>query len=61
MIESSIPGRAQRGACPLGGDGRGLGKQPTILGLRSTDTMKRGVGPLGSLGGLNKSYRTTAE
>lgn len=39
MIMSSIPGRAQRGACPLGGDGRGLGKQPTILGLRPKDTV----------------------
>lgn len=44
----------------LGGDSRGLGKQPTILGLRPTDTVTPGVGPLGSLGGLNKSY-TTAE
>lgn len=60
MIMSSIPGRAQRGACPLGGDGRGLGKQPTILGLRPKDTVTPGVGSLRSLGGLNKSY-TTAE
>lgn len=35
MIMSSIPGRAQRGACPTGGDGRGWESNPPFWGTQT--------------------------